>query len=320
MPQHCLTLGGLEAIVTLAAGERLADDNYDVFAHAGADRAELRIELRRDRLPAERLGAWMSERPLFDTGATWAIRATGDAAWAFHIGPSSRCQMEPPLPHALVRGDFASARVYLEPAEEDSDGPSVRLHPFDELLLRGRLGELGGMLVHASGVAIGGRGYLFLGDSGAGKSTTASLLEEVLGPDCVYSDDRIVLRQVEGEWRMFGTPWHGTLPRARAGSLPLAGLCFLEQSRQNELIPLAGLERISSLLQVYLAPWWMPDAGVRLLRPVEELARAPGIGMWRLRFRNDASTAPFLLASFKSFRQGEREAAACGEAWQRLGR
>jgi hypothetical protein len=56
----------------------------------------------------------------------------------------------------------------------------------------------GALCLHASAVAMGGRAVAFVGDSGAGKSTTAAAFARLGYP--VLAEDVVVLREVGGEW------------------------------------------------------------------------------------------------------------------------
>ena len=64
-----------------------------------------------------------------------------------------------------------------------------------------------GILLHACGIDDDGSGYLFLGNSTDGKSTMAKLWFENHAK--VLNDDRIVVKEKDGEFWMYGTPWHG---------------------------------------------------------------------------------------------------------------
>jgi len=83
---------------------------------------------------------------------------------------------------------------------------------------------LGGLMVHAAGVELDGKAYLFLGHSGAGKTTTARN-----SPDgSVLNDDLLVLYPKEGAWIVFATPFYNpTQVRPRPGSAPLAKTLYL---------------------------------------------------------------------------------------------
>lgn len=65
------------------------------------------------------------------------------------------------------------------------------------------------LLMHASVIRNDGRGYLFLGKSGTGKSTHTRLwLSHIPGSD-LMNDDNPVVRVVEGTVYVYGSPWGG---------------------------------------------------------------------------------------------------------------
>jgi hypothetical protein len=175
--------------------------------------------------------------PLFVSGGTWSlIEDAGGYRFTF-LKPSSG---EAPYKTAWYDREFKIGHVTLS-REFFRDGESVYPleYPLDELLMIHRLACGQGVEVHAVGmVDEAGRGRLFLGHSGAGKSTTARLWTSQPGLH-ILSDDRIVLRvRDDGRVWMFGTPWHGDAGIASSGSAPLDVIYFLEQWHTNEIIPL----------------------------------------------------------------------------------
>ena len=104
---------------------------------------------------------------------------------------------------------------------------------FFRLLVAYRLLHLGGVLFHSAGVASNGRGYLFLGHSGAGK-TTISRLSLAAGRS-VLSDDMNALCPLE--------PEHGGPGRPAIEKLPFAGDLGRTPTARARY-PLAGLFRL----------------------------------------------------------------------------
>jgi hypothetical protein len=101
-----------------------------------------------------------------------------------------------------------------------------------------------GLLLHASGIVRDGRGYVFFGHSGAGKSTVAELSPGA----AILSDDLVWLRLQGGRIWLHGVPFRGELqaPHANAAA-PVAGLYALEQAAQHRLRslpPLLGAARL----------------------------------------------------------------------------
>ena len=67
-------------------------------------------------------------------------------------------------------------------------------------------------LFHSSVVSHKGKAYMFLGKSGTGKSTHSQLwLKHIEGTELV-NDDNPVVRIIDGEARVYGSPWSGKTP------------------------------------------------------------------------------------------------------------
>ncbi|MFH0783309.1 MAG: hypothetical protein V2B20_15350 [Pseudomonadota bacterium] len=96
--------------------------------------------------------------------------------------------------------------------------------------------EKDSFLVHGSSILYQGKGYLFTGVSGSGKSTIAEL------SGALVLNDEISLLQFKGDTvYVQGTPFYGDLKRGENVSAPLAGLFLLQQDSSTfieELDPL----------------------------------------------------------------------------------
>ncbi len=201
-------------------------------------------------------------RLLFDSGGVWKLfREREGYAFSF----CSPVLGAAPYKLATVSHEFTRGRVLLARRHFDSRVPLQPLeYPLDEVLMIHRLGRGAGVELHACGVADArGRGLLFLGHSGAGKSTTARLWKSAPGAT-VLSDDRIILRRdfprdlrrdfsrdLRGEseaLRIYGTPWHGEAGVAAARSAPLRRVYFLEHAPRNEFAPLSGSRAVAEML------------------------------------------------------------------------
>ena len=129
-------------------------------------------------------------------------------------------------------------------------------YPLDELAMMHRLALGDGIEVHALGLADeDGRGYLFLGHSGAGKSTTARLWQQ--RGVRLLSDDRIILRKQNERIFMYGTPWHGDAGVALPDCAPLSAMFFLEQAPADELVPLSQSKAAAELFARAFVPQYL---------------------------------------------------------------
>ena len=119
---------------------------------------------------------------------------------------------------------------------------------FFRVLVAYRLLELGGVLLHSAGVASRGRAHLFLGPSGAGKTTISRL--GLASGRLVLSDDMNALcPDEEGTPKVEKLPFAGDLGRTPTprSTYPLASLNRLRQG-ENHLRPLARAEAVATLL------------------------------------------------------------------------
>lgn len=102
-----------------------------------------------------------------------------------------------------------------------------------------KLVDFTGMMLHASAIAMDGQAYLFSADSGVGKSTHSRLWQQVFGDQrvTIINDDKPALRLRDGVWYVYGTPWSGKYGLNHNLCYPLAGICFLERSKTNKIVP-----------------------------------------------------------------------------------
>lgn len=175
--------------------------------------------------------------PLFHSGGLWSLYAEPTGYRFSFLSPLLGST---PYKEAWFDAEFRSGRVLLSRRYFDTASPVYPLeYPLDELLMIHRLSRGGGVELHAVGIADEtGRGHLFLGHSGAGKSTTARLWLNRPGVT-VLSDDRIILRERESRLFMHGTPWHGDAGIASPHAAPLSAIYLLDHGKTNERLPIS---------------------------------------------------------------------------------
>src|SRR5262249_43736388 len=144
--------------------------------------------------------------------------------------------------------------------------------PLDELLILNLLAKGNGVEVHACGlVDADGEGRLFLGQSGAGKTTTARLWQNIEGTQ-ILSDDRIIIRELGGQLWIYGTPWHGEAELAFTGRAPLRRIYFLRHGRTNAVVRLKHAEAVGRLFSCSFPLFYDPQALDSTLMYFEKIA------------------------------------------------
>lgn len=112
-----------------------------------------------------------------------------------------------------------------------------------------------GLLVHAAGLLHLGRGFIFPGKSGKGKST----LVKSLGKSDALSDELVAFKFIRSKPFLFSTPFWGELSRQGGQRrAPLAGIFFLNQNPKTYAEPLAPKQAARKLLETVL--WFDPSA------------------------------------------------------------
>ena len=156
-----------------------------------------------------------------------------------------------------MSSDFTKATLIL-PGKDDAFAINNSLM----LLFTFASAKMGALEMHSSVVVNGGKGYLFLGKSGTGKSTHSSLWLKHIPGSWLLNDDNPVLRLMPGgEVRVFGSPWSGKTPCYKQESAPAGAVVRLSQAPYNKIERLKGIHAYASIM-----------ASASSFRPFRELA------------------------------------------------
>lgn len=154
--------------------------------------------------------------------------------------------------------------------------------------------SLGTALFHSAVVTYGGRGYMFLGKSGTGKSTHARLwLKHNAGSD-LLNDDNPVVRIFEStdgskDVRVYGSPWSGKTPCYRNEEVEIGGIVLLEQAPFNKIVRLRGVEAYAALITSISGARW--ERGVADGLHATENGLAMNVPVWFLKCLPDEEAA-----------------------------
>jgi len=194
-------------------------------------------------------------RLVFDSGGVWRMFDDGEQ-WTIEC--SSHVFGDGPYKVAVFDRSFTHGRLLLRRDVFEGDVDALQ-YPLDEVIVANLLARGRGVELHGCGVIDEhGRGRLFVGQSEAGKTTTARIWLERGGVE-IISDDRVIVREIDGEWRMFGTPWHGEAELSSPSSAPLASVALLQQATTTRLVSIPPAEAAARLFGCAFPPFF--DAG-----------------------------------------------------------
>jgi len=189
-----------------------------------------------------------------------------------HHFPLRWVVVDPAFRQGEIRGDFSSI-------QGKAFYPLLHI---DIVLFSNWLATFNDLILHASGVAINGNGYGFVGASGRGKST---LIRDLAGKPGVTAlgEDQIILRQLNGRFWIFGTPWHLDPSRCSPVGVPLSKLFFLDREAIETVMPVSPFEGVTQLMQTAFVPFYLPDK----------------VNMIMARLANLAEEVPFYSLAYK---------------------
>lgn len=238
-----------------------SDPAYDGFCFDRANEPLVTIPVS-VRLQSRKLPAG---EPLYQGGKNWALWEDG----RYLIICSGFFDQSVPRFYCRLDRDGSSADVFLDPAREDGSNP-LR-YPIDQILSWGPLAKCGGLILHSAVAVRDGIGWVFSGRSGAGKSTLAEQCHRAGWQ--ILNDDRVMVFKRGGQWRVSGTPWHGSGRFAEAEEVPLGGVLFIEKSERDLAVRMDPEQVRYSLLDVAAVPWFEDSWSQAALNVADSFAR-----------------------------------------------
>lgn len=153
------------------------------------------------------------------------------------------------------------------------------------------------LMVHASVISYDGGGYMFLGKSGTGKSTHSRMWLKNIDGCTLLNDDNPVIRIVDGNVCVYGTPWSGKTPCYKNLHVPLKAVVRLSQAPYNKVERLTPLKAYASLMPSCSCMRWDRQATDRLHAAVEKVIM--NTGCWHLECLPDVDAAHVCCSAVK---------------------
>ena len=162
---------------------------------------------------------------------------------------------------AIFNEDYSHADIYnpMQDSFHKGNLESLTLFPTDQVLIAQVLASRQGCYLHSCGAIFGDQGLLFVGHSGAGKSTIAEMLKDTA---IILSDDRVIIRKWSKGIKIHGTWSHGDVPDISPKSAELRHILFLKKAIENRILPVKNKKIIFKNLVSFLvkpfatSTWW----------------------------------------------------------------
>lgn len=246
-----IKIGGISFAITLNKPK-----DYHIFEkiyHEFFTNDDPNIILQVNHKEMPDLNGW---KKVFDSGSVWCLWQSNNM-WAISLHSPL---LEPSIYQLVILDSaFERGEIYIRkiPSGESS-------FPFEyalaEVLTVILLAMGRGVLMHACAIKDGETGRLFVGTSGAGKSTTARIWASQESAQ-ILCDDRVILRKHEGRFWMYGTPWHGDVHAVSSKAVPLEQIFILRHASKNSATLLKPADAVSQLF-VRTFPTFWDNAGI----------------------------------------------------------
>ena len=198
-------------------------------------------------------------KKVYDT-VPWQIYRYQDK-WVYaRVIPDTKQQEIQSL--SIFSDDYGFGEIYHSEKSEffsSLKSNSLSFLPSDQIILAQALAYRSGCYMHACGIDWKDRGLLFLGESGAGKSTIAKMFQ---GKAQILCDDRIIIRNHNGTFKIYGTWSHGDIKEIANKGVPLQGIYILSKDVVSRVKAMNQKKEIvknlfSCLIRPYVTvPWF----------------------------------------------------------------
>jgi hypothetical protein len=147
----------------------------------------------------------------------------------------------------LANSDWTDIRSYCLPSTDTDYALALAA-------LCSRFSYFDTILSHSSFIEWQGKGVIFTGYSGAGKTTQAELWAK-------YADARIVngdktfIREIDGSFYAYGLPWKGSSAYCLNEKAPLCGIVVVRQSAENRISRLDKNAAEYFMPHIFLPHW-----------------------------------------------------------------
>ena len=198
-------------------------DNYSPFLYNGGEESVFTLELVQDLSIEGKKALYISNPESLERRVDlYQI----DGGYLFEMAPLGNV---PVCGWLKTSSDFSKAYLKVEKSKKSClNNALMVLYAF-------RTAGMSTLEMHASVTVKDGKGFLFLGQSGTGKSTHSSLWLKNIPGTHLLNDDNPVVRVVDGKARVYGSPWSGKTPCYRNEDYPIGAFVRINRASYNAI-------------------------------------------------------------------------------------
>lgn len=199
--------------------------------------------------------------------------------------------------HIILNPSFNKGRAYLYTRKTRIESWPLDIIIYDalQIILSNYLIRHQGFFLHSVAIKdVDNKGLIFIGKSGAGKTTLARIWHNYSKAK-VLNDDRIIIRKIKKDFYLYGTPWHGDF-NDYLHSLPdradLNKLFFIFHSKKNIAQDLREKELYAYIYPNIFFTFWDRSGLIRAIDLSKGLARH--VPACRLGFKDNKDIIGFI--------------------------
>jgi hypothetical protein len=169
-------------------------------------------------------------------------------------------------------------------------------YPLSDLVVAGYINTNKiGVILHSACISIRGKGFLFSGASGSGKSTLSEIWRKDSETE-VLTDERVIIRNQEGDLWAFGTPWHGTAEIHKNMGVPIEKIFFIKHGKENRARQISKTDAANRLMVRCFPTFWNREGMQFVLDFCTRIASEKEC--YELEFIRDASVMEYVKKLF----------------------
>ncbi len=224
-----------------------------------ADKSSINIKVHCNLSPDLKTG-----KLIFDSKNWWRIYKNENNYMIQILSPISPTSFQP-VRLAVFDSKFKNGDLYIHSCKNQAGNSCENLDiddskyvdplnpALDMLLMLNILPNKSGVILHGCGMIVDNNGIVFCGCSGSGKSTLADIWKE---HSIILGDERIIVRRIENNFWIYGTPWHKNVQMCSPKRAILKKIYIIEHGTVNKINQLQRTEAISKLLVRCFPPFY----------------------------------------------------------------